>query len=169
MTGRDKADWSKKRPMRIKVITGLAWPCLTPMDIYTRNHLHPTINPNQEGPHKERISQGTCINEDLPYKERSSPPKNECQLYATIKTPKPSQTKVRITYPRFGTLELWRKFSNLTFKGSLAGITSILSWGLLFLCCAGVVLSTWGLCDLLRIFGIIKCNVVHIGIYMNRL
>ena len=57
------------------------------------------VNPNQESPHKERILQDTCINDDLPYKERSSPPRNKCQLYATIKTPKLSQTKIHIFTP----------------------------------------------------------------------
>ena len=52
---------------------------------------------------KERILQDTRINEDLPHKERPSPPRNECQLYTTIKTPKPSQTKVHIIYPNSGT------------------------------------------------------------------
>ena len=84
------------------------------------------INPNQKGPHKERIPQDTCINEDLPYKERSSLPRNECQLYVAIKTPRPSQTKVCIIYPNSSTLELW-KFSNLTFKGYLTGIILVLS------------------------------------------
>ena len=54
-------------------------------------------------------------------------PRNGCQSYATIKTLKPSQTKVRITYPNSSTLELWNKFSNLTFKGYLAGTTPVLS------------------------------------------
>ena len=40
---------------------------------------------------KERIPQDTRINED------------ECQLYTTIKTPKPSQTKVHIIYPNSDT------------------------------------------------------------------
>ena len=84
------------------------------------------INPNQKGPHKERIPRDTCINEDLLYNERSSPPRNKCQLYATIKTPRPSQTKVRIIYPSSGILELW-KFSNLTFGGYLADTKLVLS------------------------------------------
>ena len=46
------------------------------------------ISPNQEGSHKERILQVTYINEDLSYKERSSPSR-KCQLYAIIKTQKP--------------------------------------------------------------------------------
>ena len=64
------------------------------------------VNPNQKDPYKERIPQDMRINEDLPYKERPFLPRNECQFYATIKTPKPSQIKVRIIYPNFGTLEL---------------------------------------------------------------
>ena len=67
-----------------------------------------------------------CIYEDLPYKERPFPPRNECQLYATIKALKPSQTKIRIIYPNSSTLELW-KFSNLTFEGYLVGTTLVLS------------------------------------------
>ena len=55
---------------------------------------------------KERILRDTCINEDLSYRERPFLPRNECQLYTTIKTPKLSQTKVRIIYPSSGTLEL---------------------------------------------------------------
>ena len=46
------------------------------------------------------------IKEDLSHKERSSKPRNECQPHATIKTPRPSQTKVRIIHPNSGTLEL---------------------------------------------------------------
>ena len=57
------------------------------------------VDPNQEGPYKERIPQDMCINEDLSHKERPFSPRKECQLYITIKTPKPSQTKVRIIYP----------------------------------------------------------------------
>ena len=64
------------------------------------------VNPNQKDPYKERIPQDMHINEDLPYMERPSLPRNECQLYTTIKTPKPSQIKVRIIYPNVGTLEL---------------------------------------------------------------
>ena len=70
------------------------------------NILYPTINPNQRNLYKERIPQNMCINEDLPYKKRPFPSRNEGQLYAIIKTPKPSQIKVRIIYPNFGTLEL---------------------------------------------------------------
>ena len=88
--------------------------------------MYPTINPNQRNPYKERILQSTCINEDLPYKERFSTPRNEGQLYTTIKTPKPSQIKVRIIHPSSSTLELW-KFSNLTFGGYLAGTIPVLS------------------------------------------
>ena len=83
------------------------------------------VNPNQEDPYKKRTLQDTWINEDLPHKERTSPPRNECQLYTTIKTPKPSQIKVRIIYSSSGTLELW-EFSNLTFGRYLAGTTPIL-------------------------------------------
>ena len=120
-TGREKVDRNKRRPTRIKDMTGLAWPRIS----IQGNILLPMINPNQKGPHKEKIPQDTCINEDLPYKERSSPSRNECQLYFTIKTLKLSQAKVRIIYSSSGTLELW-KFSNLTFGGYLVGTTLVL-------------------------------------------
>ena len=84
------------------------------------------INHNQGNPYKERIPPITCIYEDLPYKERPSPLRNECQLYAIIKTSKLSQTKVRIIYLSSVILELW-KFFNLTFRGYLAGTTPVLS------------------------------------------
>ena len=42
------------------------------------------------------------------YKKRSSKPRRIYQLYATIKTPRPSQIKVRIIHPSFSTLELWK-------------------------------------------------------------
>ena len=64
------------------------------------------INPNQGDSYKERIPRDTHINEDLPYKERLSMPRNECQPYVTIKTPKPSLIKIRIISLNFGTLEL---------------------------------------------------------------
>ena len=44
------------------------------------------INPNQRNLYKEKIPQNTYINEDLPYKERPSPPRHKGQLYTTIKT-----------------------------------------------------------------------------------
>ena len=89
------------------------------------------VNPNQEGPYKERIPQDTCIND----KERPSLPRNECQLYTNIKTPKPSQTMVHTIYPNSGTLELW-KFSNLTFGEYLADSIPVLSaMSSLFLFC----------------------------------
>ena len=56
------------------------------------------INPNQRNPYKERILQSTCINEELPYKERSSPPRNEGQLYTTKKPP---QTLQKLRYAQF--------------------------------------------------------------------
>ena len=81
------------------------------------------------------ILQSTCINKDLPYKERFSPPRNEGQLYTTTKTQKPSQIKIRIIYPSSATLELW-KFSNLTFRGYLTSTTPVLSTrSFLFLFC----------------------------------
>ena len=74
------------------------------------NVMYLTINPNQRNLYKERAPQNTCINKNLSYKERPSPPKNEGQLYTTIKTSKPSQIKVRVIFPSSGTLELY-KFS----------------------------------------------------------
>ena len=47
------------------------------------------------------------------------------------KNPEPSENKIRIIYLSSNTLELW-KFSNLTFKGSLAGTTPVLSIGFFF-------------------------------------
>ena len=87
-------------------MTSPTWPYLASTNEYIRKHLVPTVNPNQKDPYKERITQDTHINENLPYKERPSLPRNGCQLYATIKIPKPSQIKVRIIYPSSGTLEL---------------------------------------------------------------
>ena len=84
------------------------------------------INPNQRNLHKKRIPPNTCINENLPHKERSSPPRNEGQFYTTIKTPKPSQTKVRIIFQVWHT-RVVEILSNLTFKGHLASTTPILS------------------------------------------
>ena len=48
--------------------------------------------------------------------------KKRMPLYFTIRTPKLSQTKVRIISPSSNTLELWT-FSNLTFRGYLVGTT----------------------------------------------
>ena len=47
------------------------------------------------------------------------------------KNPKLSENKIRIIDFNSGTLELW-KFFNLTFRGSLAGITLILCIGFFF-------------------------------------
>ena len=85
-------DHGVKRP------TGPTWLNLISTNIYARKYLASPINPNQRNLHKERIPPNTCINENLPYKERSSPPKNEGQFYTTIKTSKPSQTKVHVIF-----------------------------------------------------------------------
>ena len=122
------------------------------------NILRPTINPNQWNLCMARIPWNTCMYGNLPHMETSSPPRKLRSALHYYKNPKPLETKVRIIYPSSDTLKLWRKFSHLIFGESLAGITLILSWGLLFLCCAGVVLITWGLCDLLTFFDIIKHN-----------
>ena len=89
---------------RKKLVTGPAWPYLASTNVYKGNILCPMVNPNQKDSYKERILQDTRVNEDLPYKKRPSSPRNECQLYAIIKTPKPSQTKVHIIYPSSDTL-----------------------------------------------------------------
>ena len=86
------------------------------------------VNPNPKDSYNERILQDTRINEDLPYKEIPFPPRNGCQLYATIKTPKPSEIKIRIIYPSSDILKLG-KFSDLTFGGNFAGTISVLSVG----------------------------------------
>ena len=62
----------------------------------------------------------------FPTRKKLSLPRNKCQLYATIKTSKPSQTKVCIIYPNSGTLESW-KFFNLTIGGYWANTTLVLS------------------------------------------
>ena len=53
-----------------------------------RNVLPPTINLNQRNLYMGRISQNTCIYEDLPHKETSSLLRNKSRFYTTIKTQK---------------------------------------------------------------------------------
>ena len=76
------------------------------------------------------IRKGSCkiyvLMRIFPTRKKPSLPRNECQLYATIKTPKPSQIKVRIIYLSSSILELW-KFLNLTFGRYLVGITLVFS------------------------------------------
>ena len=96
------------------------------------NVLHLTINPSQWNLNVERISQNTYIYEDLPHKGNISLSKKRKSVLHYYKNPKPLENKVRITYTSSSTLELRRKFSNLTFAGSLAGTTPVPSWGLLF-------------------------------------
>ena len=60
-----------KRPMSLVWLSVIftnvyAWKCLVSHD-----------QPQQRNLYKERIPQNTCINENLPYKERPSPPRNE--------------------------------------------------------------------------------------------
>ena len=120
------ADGGSKKPMRRRsqrVQRGLTW---SPRISMKGNFLHPMINHKPRNLYKGRIPQNTYIDEDLPYKERSFSLRNKCQIYTTIKTTKPSQTKVCIIYPSFGTLELW-KFSDLTFGWYLAVTTLLLS------------------------------------------
>ena len=57
------------------------------------------LNRNQRNPYKEKIPRYMSTEEDILYKEIPSPLRNKCQLYTTIKTPNPSQTKVRIILP----------------------------------------------------------------------
>ena len=57
-------------------------------------------------PTRKKTPRYMGIEEDLLYKEIPSPSRNEGYLYATIKTPNPSQTKIRIIFPSSGTLEL---------------------------------------------------------------
>ena len=47
-------------------------------------------------------------------RKKPSPPKNERQLYVTLKTPKPFQTEVRIIYPSSST---WEPCDSLTIFG----------------------------------------------------
>ncbi|XP_065620966.1 uncharacterized protein LOC136063891 [Quercus suber] len=88
------------------------------------NILRSTINPNQEDSYKERIPQDTRINKDLPYKERPSPLRNECQPYATIKTSKPSQTKHQLAKKgeQFIDLPYVVKGMDVSFSGILSYI-----------------------------------------------
>ena len=73
-----------------------------------------------------RIPLNTCIYEDLLHNETPSPPRKSRSVLHYYKNPKPLEIKVCRIYPNFGTLKLWT-FSNLTFRGYLAGTTSILS------------------------------------------
>ena len=95
------------------------------------NILRPTTNANQWNLCMARIPWNTCMYGNHPQKETPSPPRKPRSTLHYCKNPKPLETKVRIIYPRSGTLELW-KFSNLTFKGSLAGTTLVLSVGFFF-------------------------------------
>ena len=114
------------------------------------NVLSPAINPNQQSLYMEKIPQNTCTYENLPHKEMHSSPRNKSRFHTTIKNPKPSKIKVPIIYPSSCTLELWN-FSNLIFGEYLAGTTPILC-----MMSSSSLLRTWGLCSLLKIFGIIN-------------
>ena len=56
-------------------------------------------NLNRGNSYKERILQDTCSNEDFPYKKKALYAKERMSTLPTIKTPKPSQSKVRIISP----------------------------------------------------------------------
>ena len=73
-----------------------------------------------------RILEYTCINEYLPHKEKTcSASKGVCP-YATIKTQRPSRKRYTQFLYSLYSLTLLELFSYLTFKGSLAGTTSVL-------------------------------------------
>ena len=97
-----------------------------------------------------RIPQYTHIYDNLPCKETPSYARNGGRFYTTIKTPKPSQIKVRIIHPSSGTLGLWEVLTWLS-EGIWPASHRCSLLGLLFLCCAGIVLRTWGPCGLLVI------------------
>ena len=71
-----------------------------------RNLIWKCLASHTQNPYKEKIPRYMSIEEDLLYKEIPSPTRNGGQLYITIKTPNPSQTKVRVIFPNSGTLEL---------------------------------------------------------------
>ena len=81
------------------------------------------INPNQRNLHMGRISQNTRIYALIGNIFFVKKPRSILHYY---KNPKNLEIKVRIIYPNFGSLELW-KFANLTFGGYLAGTTPVLS------------------------------------------
>ena len=64
-----------------------------PQETLNGNVLHPMINPNQRKLHMGRISQNTCIYEDLPHKETSSLPRDEGRFYTTIKIQSPQKVR----------------------------------------------------------------------------
>ena len=66
------------------------------------------------------------INRDLLHKDKTCNASKGVQFYATIKTQRLSESKVRIIDPSSGTLKL-RKDSNLTFRGYLAVTTPMSS------------------------------------------
>ena len=119
----DKNKEAKGNKKAWRVQRGFAWPPRISMQGII---LYPTINSSQGNPYKEKIPQNICIMRIFPTRKKPSLPRNKCQLYATIKTSKPSQTKVCIIYPNSGTLESW-KFFNLTIGGYWASTTPVLS------------------------------------------
>ena len=92
------------------------------------NVLHPMINHNQQNLYMGRISQNTCIYENLPPQGNIFLTKKKRSVLHYYKNPKPSESKVRIISPSFGTLELWI-FTNWTFGRYLVDTTPVLSVG----------------------------------------
>ena len=85
------------------------------------------------------------------YKEKTSKPRKRYQSCTTIKASIPSLIKVCIIYPSSGTLELWEVLT-WPSEGIWPAPHQCSLLGLLFLCCASVVSSMWGPCNLLLIF-----------------
>ena len=64
----DKNKEAKGNKKAWQVQHGFAWPPRISMQGII---LYPTINSSQGNPYKEKIPQNICINEDLPYKEKT--------------------------------------------------------------------------------------------------
>ena len=103
----------------------------------------------QKDSYKERIPKNTLTR--TPIRKRLLNQGNRCQPFTTIKAPIPSLTKVCIIHPSSGTLELWEVLT-WSSEGIWPTPHRCSLWGLLSLCCAGVVSSTWEPCGLLLIF-----------------
>ena len=123
----------------------------------------------QKDSYKERSSVKNAHKDS--YKERNSKPRKRDQPSTTIKTLKPSQTKVRIIHPRSGTLELWEVITWPSEDIWPAPHRCFL-WGLLFLCCAGVVWVYEDRVTYCWFFGIIKeieeKNVGVLGVFVYK-
>ena len=106
------------------------------------------------------------------YKEKTSKPRKRCQPSTTIKAPRPSLTKVRIIYPSFGTLELWKVLTWL-FEGIWPAPHQCSLWGLLFfvLCryCFELVGTVWLTVDFLTSsIGVFSCLIPPISLLLAR-